>query len=467
MRVKLLLIFLFLNSINAQEKFLNVTINNKVSLSPINNTHVIDNKENNALFIFLEEAKITYAFEYNKNKDLKLQLVSNGLKRKYKSIIGSAIEGHKVRLIETNKKQTKFASILFDFENNITKESEYDFKLGFNDYYIQSYSYKNVSYMFSYNSESNKLCKWTLLIDGSFKQDFYNLKENYNSLNLNSKNYLDEEFQKVNNKLPNNLSIAAEEYKMYELDDGFILTLDDNIDYTLIINFKAPEFAPEFSKISNPKIEANYSKSNSYLFEDKIAQVVSNSSNLAIDIKNISDEKIIKSFLVSKKDTINFKNGPILQEGSVYSFGSTRKIEKTSKFLRKMSSDRNGISIYPMNDVYRITIGGVRPQSSGGGMMMPGFGGMPMGQFGAVTMNFNPAAFAYSTYSNTGSTRIECLFDSNFSHLLGDLPENVFDKIDAYKEDITENADDVFYINNKVLYGNYYPEKKQYVLLSF
>ncbi|WP_400076035.1 hypothetical protein [Winogradskyella sp. R77965] len=467
MKVRIILFFLVFNSINAQETFLNVSIKNKESLGNINNAHVIDNKENNALFVFLEEAKTTYGYEYNQNKELELELVSKGLKRKFKTIIGSAIDGHKVRLIETNKKQTKYASILFDFKNNITEELTYNFKLSPYDYYLQSYSYKNTCYMYTYNSQSNKLCKWTFLIDGSIKQKFYSLEGNYSWVNPSSKNHFHKEFQKVNNRLPNNLSITSKPYKMYEYDDSFKWTLDDNSGYTLIIDFKAPEFSPEFSRISNPKIEANSPKTNSYIFENKIAQVVSNSSQLAFVIKNLSDEKIIKSISVSKKDTIDFKNGPILQEGSAYSFGSTRKIEKTSKFLRKMSSDKNGISIYPMDDKYRVTIGGIRPQSSGGGMMMPGFGGMPIGQFGAFTMSYNPTAFAYGAYGYNGSTRIECLFDSDFSHLQGEIPENVFDKIDAYKNNLIENSESVFSIGNQILYGNYYPSKKQYVLISF
>lgn len=312
--------------------------------------------------------------------------------------------------------------------------------------------------MFTFNSETKKLCKWTFLIDGSFKQDFYNIKP-YN---------LDEKFQKVNNKLPNNLSITANEFKMYELDDGFVLTLDDYDNYTLVVEFNAPDFSPKFTKIYYPKLESIDKTTNSYIFEDKIAQIASNNSHLFFEIKDFKSKAVLKSISVTKKDSINFKNGPILQEGSSYSFGKTRKLEKTSKFLRKMSNQNNGISVYPQDGNYRITIGGIVERSRGSGMMMPGFNNFPVGQFGAFTMSFNPAGFAYNSYTSTGSTRIECLFDNEFNHIKGEIKDNVFDRVNQYKDNIQNlHADNIFYLDNKVFFGFYQPANKTYQLIQF
>ena len=470
MKLKLLTaLLLCINYISAQQPFLNVKIEDKISSHTIKNAFFVQEKGSNSLFTFLEEEKITYGFKYNGDKTLVSKLSSKGLKRKYKKIIASLTDGDKVRLIETNNKNTKYASILFDFETKRSEEIEYDFKLGIYEYYLQSYSHKDVSYIFSYNSTTNELYKWSFFMDGSFKKDSYALDLNYNKSSSLSQNSLNYEFQKVNNKLPNDLIIASKRFKMYENENGFIWTLDDNIAYTLIIECNAPEFSPKFSKLFKYKTETKAKTTNSYIFEDKIAQVVSNNSYLAFEIKNLNSNDIIKSVSIKKDDSIDFKNGPILQEGSVYSFGNIRTMEKTSKFLRKMSSEKNGISIFKMpNDNYRVTIGGVRAQGGGAPMMMPGFGGIPIGQFGAVTMSFNPAGFAYGNYNSTGSTRIECLFDSSFNHVKGKIPDNVFDRIDEYKDKLSKSrAEDVFFIDNKVLFGFYQPAIKTYQLIQF
>tara|TARA_Y100000815_G_C13309871_1_gene488031 strand:- start:249 stop:1658 length:1410 start_codon:yes stop_codon:yes gene_type:complete len=468
MKTKLLFLLLFVNLINAQTRYLEVKIKDKESNDDIKSATIIEDSINSSLFTFLEEEKVTYGFKYNHHRLLESKITSEGLKRKYKSIIGSIVNNNKVRLLETNNKNTKYASILFDFDTEISEETEYNFKLNPYDYYLQTYSHEDKCYMFTYNSQTNKLCKWTFLLDGSYKKDFYDLKDNYSWVNNNSKNHFKEEFQKVNNKLPNNLIVTSKEYKMYELKDGFIWTLDDNIDYTLIIEFKAPEFDPTFTKIFQTKQELNPKTSNSYLFDDKIAQITSNNSYLNFEIKDFKSKNVIKSFSITKDETIDFKNGPILQEGSVYSFGNTRELEKTSKFLRKISKENNGVSVYPQNGNYRVTIGGIVELSGGGGMMMPGFGAFPMYQVGGFTMSFNPAGFAFGSYSSTGSTRIECLFDSEFNHLDGEIKDNVFDKITKYKDRMSNlKADNVYFLNNKVLFGFYKPYYKSYELVLF
>ncbi|RMB59121.1 hypothetical protein EAX61_08650 [Dokdonia sinensis] len=114
-----------------------------------------------------------------------------------------------------------------------------------------------------------------------------------------------------------------------------------------------------------------------------------------------------------------------------------------------------------------MTVGGVRPQGGGGGMMMPGFGGLPIATVGAVTMSFNPASFAYGSYGATGSTRIESMFDGDFNHIDGEVVDNIFDRIDRHTERLRKFADNIFLKDGKVLFGNYDPRIKEYTLYSF
>jgi len=366
---------------------------------------------------------------------------------------------------------------LYDFDKKTTEEVEYDLKY-VNEKFIESYSYNDICYVFTLGISDKKLKQWSFDINGNsdvkildFTEAFQNAKQEpvklYDFLfsfpsNIN--------MTKVDNTIPNNLEITCQPNKMYENDNGFIWTLDKDKNHTIYLEFSLPDLEPKIQFIKKPELSSDDSstsyKTNSYLFEDKIAQISSNNQILKLDIKPLNNLNTnIKSLSILKQDTIQFKNSAILQEGSVYSFGETRKIEKTSKFLRKTASEKNGISIYKTTKGYQITIGGIRKQNSGGAPLMPGFGGFG----GGIPLNFNPVAFSYGVYGSTGSTRIECLFDEKFNHIKGRIEENIFDRINAYEKDNTlwSSANQVFLIDNKFIYGYYDTTLKTYKLLEF
>ena len=461
-----------------QDVYHTISVKSKTSTThPVENTHLVKDKKTNHLYAFVEEVKTTFGYQYNSENVEVSSLVSEGLKRKYKEIIGQAVGDEKVRLIQKNNRGKKFASILYDFKNSTTVEEEYDLDMK-NQAFLQSYSHEDACYIFTINKITSTIRKHTLGLDGSHSYKDVDLSAEYTKnkikpINLYSimletkgiKSFLS--LHKVENRLPNSLEVATQKNKMYEHDNGFMITMDGNRQRTVLLDFQLPELEPALSLIRTPKPLGNVYiyKSNSFILDTVIAQVVSNYKMMNLEIKNIKTLELIKQYSLEKEDSIPFRNSDILQEGSIYSFGATRKMEKTSKFLRKISTDKNGIVLYKTKQGYRATIGGTRVQPSGGGFS-PGFG-MPIGAIGAMTLSFNPAAFAYGSYNATGSTRIECLFDDDFEHIPGELDENVFDQINAFKEKINKKADNVFYLDGITLFGNYYPRKKEYVLYSF
>lgn len=462
-----------------QDLFHKISLDNKTSINTIENAHIIRDKTTNYLYAFMEESKTTYGYLYNIENAEIGRLVSSGLKRKYKEIIGQAITDQKVRLIQKNNRGTKYASILYDFKNNKTIEEEYDLDMK-NQAFLQTYSYEDTCYLFTINKTNGTIRKWTLAIDGSHSYLDIDLSEEFKRTKFKANNLYSVmsdskgfntsfSVQKVENNVPNSLEVATQKNKMYEQEQGFILTLDYSKHRTVLLEFKGPELQPELKLIPKPKPLNNdiTYKSNSFIIDNIIAQIVSNNKMMNIEIKDLNTLEIIKQYTVEKDDPIDFRNSDILQEGSMYSFGATRKMEKTSKFLRKISTDKNGIVLYKTYEGYRAIIGGTRQQSNGGGFAAAGFGAIPVGSIGAVTVSFNPTAFAYGAYSSTGSTRVECLFNDDFEHIPGELNENVFDQISAFKKDIQKRADNVFYIDGLVLFGNYNPSRKQYNLYSF
>jgi hypothetical protein len=113
-----------------------------------------------------------------------------------------------------------------------------------------------------------------------------------------------------------------------------------------------------------------------------------------------------------------------------------RELGKTKRFLRRISTGNTGISVRKVSNYYHIIIGGYIVQKMNSGMMMP-FGGIPIGSFGAVTVFFNPAQLAFTSFSSNKATRIESLFDENFNHMKGEIKDNAFDKMKGLKSSST------------------------------
>ena len=133
-----------------------------------------------------------------------------------------------------------------------------------------------------------------------------------------------------------------------------------------------------------------------------------------------------------------------------------------------MSSDKNGISVYKNKNKYNITIGGTRPQGRGEPLMMPGFSAIPSAGYSVISTSFNPTFYAYGMYSSTGSTRIKCLFDEEFNHIVGEIEDNIFDRIEDYKESIDRfKTESITYIDKKVILGYWNPNQEKYIFMSF
>ncbi|RMB59120.1 hypothetical protein EAX61_08645 [Dokdonia sinensis] len=340
-----------------------ISLTNKKSGTALENVHLVLHDDSGSFSVFAEEPKTTYGYLYNADKELQSQLVSEGLKRKYKEIIGQAVSQGQVRLVQKNSKGNKFASILYNFNNDTTQEVEYDLDLR-RQVFLQSYSRGAHCYVFTILKDSNLIRKWIFHVDGTVATEDIDLAE---ELNRNSVKSLDiyklmQESQgfnsdislaKIENNLPNTLEITTEQNKMFEYNEGFYWTLDEDESYTVLFDFKLPYLQPSlrFIKKPAPLDNSKNNPTNSYVIGDKIAQLVSNSSMMHLVIKNLETLEEVQHFKLEKDDPITFKNSPILQEGSVYSFGATRKMEKTSKFLRKIAQIKMAYPCLELNMV--------------------------------------------------------------------------------------------------------------------
>ena len=435
------------------------------------------NTKNNDLAILIADAKNVYAYKFNDEFKLTGQLSSETKKRKYKILLGSSIYGNDYKIFLTNKSNTQFAAVSFSF--NDKKNTVKEFLLPSGQTFIQTVSLKNKFYIISGNK-----------IDGSIFLNYLNEEGNLQYIPLdiaelkllNKKNkkirvvdlllpFNYSPIKKFEEGTPNSIESVSETTKMYLKDNDLIISFDHNEKTTQLLTINLTSYHASITTFNKPlsNIKSGRKKTNSFVFDDKIALVAATKDVLSMYILDYSTGNFIKEYAVNQDEEILFKNTSIIQKGGFYN--GYRELEKTKKFLRKITAGKIGVSVIKNKNTYLVTLGGYVEQRTAAPMMMGGFGGIggAIASVGSVNMNlfFNPTMFAYTSFTNTKSTQIECLFDMNFEHIKdAEIPKNIFDNIKSTpkKSDIGYT---IFKYKDFYIRSDYTPSDKTYHLRKF
>jgi hypothetical protein len=473
MKKKITLILLFIGMsfcVNSQEKI--ATFNNtlKTSNSNIKDVIPIVNSKNDDLSIFIADAKNVYGYLFDNEFSLKEKLSSGRKDRKHKILIGNSVtENNTYRIFLSNKSKDHFTSINFSFKNQKTDSKEFTLAHP-EEKFIQTVTSKNQFYLISASKTFNSLYIYTFDSKGTPKRNRIDLRGfgffNYKGKNSTLVNLLikSSPLKKIEENTPNSIETTSEGRKMYLKKDVITFTFDENKEQTQILKIDLKNLKASVDQIKKPlqQIKSSKKKTNSYINGDYIFSLAATKNIFVLDVINLQTKQTVKQFAATKEEKILFKNTPIIQEGGFYD--NYRELEKTKKFLRKISSGKVGISVQKYNNEYHMTIGGYVTQRSGG-MMMPGLG-IPVASIGNVSFFFNPTQFAFDSYLNTKSTRIEGLFDTEFNHIKGEINDNAFDKIQLYStnKDVTNI---VFKYKDYFILGKYSYSTKTYSFRKF
>ncbi|OAB80391.1 hypothetical protein [Cochleicola gelatinilyticus] len=468
----------------AQNKFLTVPNDLKKGSRIVKEVFTVANKNNGDFALFIDDNKTLNGYLYNKNKERIGAYASDGLPNKYDEIIGKIIEGKKIILFLKDRNEKKFGYVLYDFDKNTSKEVELDLKLK-KERFLQVINAPDRSYVITVSKKGSLLKLYEFAIDGTYTPHIIDLsatifKDKYgNPSNLYDAMSSPAGFSSflsavnISYETPTTIETASETNKIFENENGFILTLDASPTETYIISVDFKNMDASTNIFLTPQLPANFStnspKSNSFLFNDLLFQITGSNDAMIVTTKKVETKEVVKRLMVTKEDTISFKNTPIIQEGS--GFGpKLRNLEKTSKFLRKISTQKIGLAVREVeNDIYHITIGGIVQHNNTAPMMMGGMGGLAGATIGAAAVSFNPTYFAYNSYTTTKSTRIESLFDTSFAHVPGSIETNVFDKIQLYVKEshMPKKAETIFPYKDSYIYGTYYWQEDKYELIEF
>ncbi|MCF7559693.1 hypothetical protein L3X39_03515 [Sabulilitoribacter multivorans] len=498
----------------AQEEVLRIKNTLKTSDREIEKTFTIVDYYSDDLAVFLKDKDFIYAYLYNNKFELLNTVTSETLAKKYKEFLGTSISNGSYNLFICNDKYTAFGMISFSFDLQVTKLVEIDFEYK-KESFLQSISHKNNFYILT--AIENGFNLYTFDSDGKYEKTYFDLskekflskKNGVSSLNfaLSDDRIIRKtiEVHKIQSSNPNAIELTSENIKMYVIEDDIIISVDNTTSYTQLIKINLKNHNATVENFEKPFIHAEneYFRSNSFLYDDKLFQLVSTRNELAFSIKDLQAKTTIKEYRVEKNDSITFKNSPIIQEkGSdkaedvnslSLTFGKYRELEKTKKFLRKITAQKIGISAYNINGIHQITLGGIRDALNistlnrmGNNNMFnngfnqyefkitkgpsnSGFPSAPQVEFISVNPSFEPITFSYLTYNNTTCTFINCLFNENFEHIEGEIQENVFDKISDFKSDKEKfiNAETIFKYNDSLFFGSCLGDCKEYTIMKF
>ena len=161
--------------------------------------------------------------------------------------------------------------------------------------------------------------------------------------------------EKIESDEYNTLSKASKKTKAYMLDNHIILTLDYNPNKTQVFDLNLENHDLTEKIFPQSATQDQRKLSNSFFYKDKIYQINTTQDELLFDVKDFNSGETIKSFKVSKNDTIRFKSSPLLMQRDNE---KPKEVKKTSKFLQRLSYLDVGLSVFKNNQNILVTLGG-------------------------------------------------------------------------------------------------------------
>lgn len=149
---------------------------------------------------------------------------------------------------------------------------------------------------------------------------------------------------------------ALSKTKMYIEKDHLILTLDHNLRSTQLLDVNLTTLEIIEKSFPYKVIDKVYKSTNSFYENKKLYQIVADKDNFCFQVKSTDSNASLKDVIVSKNDTIPFKNSAlILQRDN----GKPRELKNTSKFLQHLATSNVGLSVFNIENSRFITIGGM------------------------------------------------------------------------------------------------------------
>ncbi|WP_179021591.1 hypothetical protein [Winogradskyella forsetii] len=435
----------------------------------------IVNEQTNELAVFFMYKKFIVADIYSNTGENVNTLKLQTLPKYEHNYFGASLKGNIYTLFFKSDFGTKFSALTVNFE---TSGFQFSDKLDIplkSEKIVGSFEYKSKLHLLTTVKKTSKLKIYQLENFEKFTVktfDFANTEfVTYRGFDTNLNEILkgpngDPSASMVNHGEPTSLETVTPYNKVYLNKDELIITNDSDDLYTRVIsiNLETKEQAyHKFPKLSYDKKHRG-SKSNSYVLDNHLFNIYISKENLDFSIYDLTSKALLKNIVITDKDSITFKNSPIILEGG--DFQHYRELDKTKQFFRKVSNSNPGISVYKHNGKYVVTLGCSETTTTSPYIAVYGgaLGGFIVGIASSVLTS------SFLSYTKTKSTRIECLFNQDLSSVEGAIPENNYDVIDNYMNspsDIKFDFPSIFKINENYVLGYFDKASGLYKYLMF
>lgn len=495
---KILLASLFLNSLLSFSQ--DIVKEFDLKLEKKRDYFQVVNEAEKEVIVFLNDKEKVSAIRFDQTFTIKDSLSALRPEKKYEEIIGSTQNKNDYFVFWGSKDRKEINSQSFNFTSQKTetkpihlelKKEKIVKEITINNRFYLITIVKNTSILKFYISDNdgNLNEKTVDLSHLDFKNIFNHTENLYTVLTDESS---EPNFQTIANDSPPSLALSSKRYKIYTYNpDEIIFTMDNNTNATQVLRINIQDFTSNLKSIEQQKIaKGEYGaisfRSNSFLIDNKILQIKTNSFVLFFTISDLNGIKI-NEYKVLHDEEIGFKNSDFFQQKNgllLQSNGfiiNTKPIKNSEQFLRKISNSPS-ISCYNLKGAYYTVIGSSEDISRGGGGM-PGMG-ISAGGMGAG-MSFVPYQRCYTvenliSYKDKFVVYTNCLFDSDFNHLNGEMKTSAFDKVRIFLEENEEIKESVsiftaslykdlilFKLNSILYLGNYNKKNKKYQIFSF
>lgn len=426
---------------------------------------IVDTETGNIAF-FLKEKKQITGYLYNENQKLISKVVIDDIPKKSRNIIGHSIKNNNYLLYFKRNSGLKFGYLNVNFKTksfNLVDDLDIDFK---KENLIDSFADKDKFYILTSVFKSSKLNLYTLDNNAKIDKKEINLPEeqiksdtdlvvNFNSLIFS----VASKIKKIEVGEPLALESVTAQTKVFYKNGNIVLTNNFFGKHTYIVDINVLDGTLNFNAVKNLGFIKGELKSgiNSFVFDNYYFNVYATNDKLLFSVYTYPALEMIKSYKVGKHEIINFKNTKMLQKvGDTDNAG--RVLNNTSQYLRKISNQYLGVSVYKDNIYYVVTIGSTPPTSGGLAFIGAIIGGVAGGALFAT----------FSNYGQTKSIQIQCLFDEHFNHNSNLIPENGFDKINTFIKDFNHlDAQSVFRYKDDYVWGSFNHKTGLYRLFIF
>ncbi len=295
--------------------------------------------------------------------------------KKYNRILGCQLRGSEYTVFFSNSWHTDLASVSFNFITNTVVQHLIPLKLN-KESYFSSFIYQNDLYFITRLKNATGIRFFTFLGGDQFQTNtvmFKNIDTGLTSFYeaFDPHNTAQIDISEFRNGTSNDFNVARSKTKIRVMNEKVYISLDYSNKSTSVIRIDLESYESAVSVYSQQtQICGNASTTfNSFLYKDKLFQVVTCSSGINLGIRNLSDGTIVKQYATKDNEEITFKNSLIIQRQSG-SFSVDKELT-AKQFMNRILNTRSFVSVSERGETVLVSLGGYRLNNSSGFIPTP------------------------------------------------------------------------------------------------